>query len=271
MLIKTRALGAGYNGRPALAAVDLDLAPGSWLGIIGPNGAGKTTLLRVLSRYLPASAGTVYLDDRNLTELPPGDLARRLAQAGVATQSTNDLTVTELVLLGRLPHLKRWQQEGPRDWAVVEQALAATGIKHLAQRPLAELSAGERQRAFFACALAQEPEILLLDEPTAHLDIHQQLQVMELLADLQRNRRLTLISVLHDLNLAALYCDRLLLLRDGRVQARGTPWQVLTPAHIRQAYNCPVAIARHPSRDVPQVTLLPDQGREPVDKGRING
>lgn len=255
--IRINGIEAGYNSRPILRGVSMDVAPGEWLGILGPNGSGKTTLLRTISGFLSPTRGGVYLEGRPLAQMSRLEAARRLAVASSSSSGAMDFTVGELVLMGRTPHLPRWSAEGPKDWAAVEKALAMTDAFHLAHRPAASLSAGEHQRVLLAAALAQEPAVLLLDEPTAHLDIHHQVEVMHLMERLRREQGITVVSVLHDLNLAALFCDHVLLLKEGRIHALGAPWHVFTEENIRDVYQCQVQIFPHPRRDAPQLVLLP--------------
>lgn len=254
--IKIADLSAGYQGHPVVHGVSLNISQGSWLGIIGPNGSGKTTLLRALSRYLKPEQGAVYLDGRDLSSLRHQELAQQMATVGPAAAGDFDFTVGELVLLGRTPHLSRWRTEGNADWQIVERAMRLTDTTHLAERYTDQLSSGERQRVLLARALAQQPQVLLLDEPTSHLDIHHQIEVMELLDRLRLTEGLTLVSVMHDLNLASLYCGCLALMSDGKIHCMGSPWEVLSSTHIGKVYGCEVEIRRHPHHPTPQVTLL---------------
>lgn len=244
---------AAYVAHPALAGVTLRVERGEWLGILGPNGSGKTTLLRVLGGYLRPLGGTVLLEGRPVASYPSRERARRLAGVGAEPPPEFGFTVLEFVLLGRIPHAGPWEGEGEEDRRAVERALRLTGTEALAGRPLAALSAGERQRVYLARALAQRPRVLLLDEPTAHLDLRYQQEVLALLERLRREEGLTLVTVLHDLNLAALYCQRLLLLAGGRVLAAGGAGEVLRPEVLRAAYGCEVCVAPHPVLGVPQV------------------
>ena len=222
MKVRISALAAGYRGRPVLAGVTLELPPGELVAVVGPNGAGKTTLLRAVSGALPPSTGAVYLDGKELGRLPPRVVARKLAMVEQRPQVGFDFTVRELVELGRLPHLRFPERLTPRDQAAVERALAEVGLSDLASRRFSTLSGGEKQRAFLAIALAQEPRVLLLDEPTAHLDVRHQLELMELVA--QRARAgLAVLVAMHDLNLAAAFADRMALLVGGKVVAQGPP------------------------------------------------
>ncbi|ADU51413.1 ABC transporter related protein [Thermaerobacter marianensis DSM 12885] len=256
--LEVRGVRVGYAADPVLDGVTLEVHRGEWLAVAGPNGSGKTTLLRALTGFLEPWGGAVYLEGTALSAWRPSQRARRMAVAGVEPGPVTGLTVAEYVALGRTPHLQgMWSWEGPRDREVVARALAWVGLDPLADRPLETLSAGQRQKAVLARALAQEPVVLLLDEPTSHLDLRHQVEIMDLLDGLRRGLGLTLVAVLHDLNLAALYCQRLVLLQDGRVAAAGEPAQVIRADVLRRVYGCPVLVVPHPRLGVPQVALLP--------------
>lgn len=259
---------AAYGRREVLRDLDFELAPGAFAGLIGPNAAGKSTLLKVMTRVLPPARGRVILEGRDLGELSPLAVARRVAAVGQETPPLFPLAVQDLVLMGRFPHLGRFRSEGPRDLAAVRRALALTGTLPLAGRNFADLSAGERQRVLIARALAQQPAYLLLDEPTAHLDINFQVEIMDLLRRLNRREGLAVLVVLHDLNLAALYCDELALIHRGRLHSRGTPEQVLLSSHLEEVYGSRTVISRHPLQGVPQVTLV--SGREAPPEERAD-
>ena len=191
-----------------LKEVNFAMPQGQWLGIIGPNGAGKTSLLRTISRALPPRAGQVVVNHRDLyREMTAGTSAQMMAVVPQQTILSFDFTVADFVLMGRLPHLGRFARETKRDLAIVDHALSLTGTKDLARRSFRTLSGGQQQLAAIARALAQEPKLLLLDEPTNHLDINHQIQIMDVIKQLNQESNLTVVSVLHDLNLAALYCD----------------------------------------------------------------
>ncbi|MCB2186224.1 MAG: ABC transporter ATP-binding protein [Deltaproteobacteria bacterium] len=239
MSLTARDLHFTYHGRPVLQGLDLALARGELVGILGINGAGKSTLLRCLNRILRPRSGVVLVEDRDLARLSRTEIARTL---GYVPQSAErePFSVFDAVLLGRRPHLK-WQA-GPRDLAVVGRVLAQMGLEELALRPVASLSGGEAQKVVIARALAQEPRLLLLDEPTSNLDLRNQLEVMELLVAAVRGQGLGAAVCLHDLNLALRFLDRLALLRGGRVHAVLTPAQ-LTAATIRQVYGVEALLA----------------------------
>lgn len=257
VMIEVAGVRIAYASEPVLDGLSLRVRRGEWLGILGPNGSGKTSLLRAISGYLPARTGHVLIEGRPLSSYTTRERALRMAAVGADLPLDVPLRVAEYVALGRTPHLAGWGREGPRDWRVVGQAMARTGISQLAHRPVTRLSAGERQKVVIARALAQEPRILLMDEPTSHLDIRHQVEIMDLFAELRSRLGLTLVAALHDVNLAALYCDRLVLLRHGRVFAAGEPGQVITADHIRRVYGCEVLVQSHPTAGVPQVVLLP--------------
>ena len=243
MKVRISGLAAGYRGRPVLSGVSLELSPGELVAVVGPNGAGKTTLLRAISGALPPSAGAVYLDGKALGRLSPREVARRLAVVEQRPQVGFDFTVRELVELGRLPHLKFPDRLTPRDAEAVEEALAAVGLSELSGRRFSTLSGGEKQRVFLAIALAQEPQVLLLDEPTAHLDVRHQLELMELVAE-RAQEGLAVLAAMHDLNLAAAFADRMILLVEGRVLAQGRPEEVLTRENLRTAFGVEARVAR---------------------------
>ncbi len=254
--LKLDAVSCGYDGHPVVQDVDLELKPGDFIALIGPNAAGKSTLLKVMTRVLRPLRGRVLLDGRDLWRMPPSAVARRVAAVGQEAPADFPLCVQDLVLMGRLPHLERFRAEGPRDVGAARRAMSLTGTLALAGRDFTGLSAGERQRVLIARALAQEPAYLLLDEPTAHLDIAHQVELLDLLCRLNRDTGLGVLVVLHDLNLAALYCDRLVLLHQGRVSCRGSAEEVLVPPRLQDVYGSRVVVSRHPVHGVPQVSLI---------------
>ena len=229
----------------ALRDVSLGVAPGSLTGLLGPNGCGKTTLLKLLSGVLKPELGSVRLGDRELRLLSARAVARQIAVVPQETHPAFDFTVMEMVLMGRHPHLGAFQLEGPDDLAIARQALIATGTAHLAGRAYMTLSGGEKQRVVIASALAQQPTVLLLDEPTASLDLGYQLEIASLLKQLNRERGVTMVLATHDLNLAASVCDTLVLVREGRVLMQGPTNEVLTTATVQQLYNVIADVTFH--------------------------
>ncbi len=240
-MIRLEEVRLGYNGLLVVRDLNLTISPGEVFGLVGPNGSGKTTLLRAISGRLAPQTGTVYLNFRRLSELGPKALAREIAALEQEVSCSFDFTVREIVELGRLPHLERWQRLSFQDHEIVTRALALTHTLEFADRTIHSLSSGERQRVWIALALAQEPKILLVDEPTAHLDLNYQIEIMELLRSLAQ-RDLTVLVSLHDLNLALHYTDRIALLSEGRVLALGEPERVLTEGLIEQVFRTRVRI-----------------------------
>jgi iron complex transport system ATP-binding protein len=255
-MLEVLAITAGYTETPVLREVSLTAARGQYLGLVGPNGSGKSTLLRVLSRVLAPSRGQVLLDGVDIYRMPARNLARRLAVVAQDNAVHFDFTVRDVVLMGRAPHLSRFGMEGPQDYAIAARCLELTRTALFADRPITALSGGERQRGMIARALAQEPEVLLLDEPTAHLDINHQIEILDLTRKLTASHGLATLVVLHDLNLASQYCDHLVLLAEGRVIAAGPPQEVVTESHIREAYGADVQVRLHPTTGRPYLTLL---------------
>ncbi len=245
-----------YGSVPVLDGITFNVERGTFTGVLGPNGSGKTTLVRCLSRVLKPRRGTVLLEDRDLYTENPRRVARKMAVVPQESDTAFSFTVAEVVLMGRFPHLKMFQKEGEKDFAAAARAMELTGTSHLAGRPVTALSGGERQRVVIARALAQEPEVILLDEPTSHLDINHQLEVLELLKRLSRQENLTVICVFHDLNLAAQYCDRLIVMKEGRIFALGRPEEVLTPQNVRNVFGASVAVRRHPLSGRPLIAVL---------------
>lgn len=246
-------LRAGYNGAAILQGVSIELEDSEFVGVIGPNGCGKTTLLRSMSRVLAPQGGLVLLDGKSIFSISAREFARRVAVVPQDTLVAFDFSVLEIVLMGRSPRMGRFAIEGTRDTDIALDALKRTGTAHLKDRQINALSGGERQRVMVARALAQEPDALLLDEPTSHLDISFQFEIMDLVKSLNRERGMTVLAVLHDLNLASQYCDRLILIGQGIVQADGSPEQVITADIIRRVYGAEVWVRRHPATTRPYV------------------
>jgi iron complex transport system ATP-binding protein len=239
----------GYDERtPVLRGVSLEVPPRSIVGVLGPNGSGKTTLLRLLAGTRRPQRGSVTLDGAPLAGLSRPALARRMAVVPQETQLAFDYTAGEVAMMGRYAHLRAFEIEGPRDIAAIDETLAATGTRHLKDRPFATLSGGEKQRVIIASALAQIGSgVLLLDEPTASLDLRYQLEVADLLRRLHADRDLAIVLCTHDLALAGTLCQHVALIRDGTVAASGSPEDALTPAHIRFVYGVDAEIVRHAS------------------------
>lgn len=237
----------GYGSTPVLSDATLQVSRGELLGIVGPNGSGKSTLLKAMSRVLPPRQGRILLQEDDIYKMRPARAARHLAVVPQESGLDFPFTVEDVVMMGRIPHLKRFQREGPQDREIVREAMRQTNIIELAERLVTELSGGEKQRVLIARALAQEPEVLFLDEPTSFLDLNYQIEIMDLLNRLRYEQGLTAVMVVHDLNLASQYCDNLLVLKAGQIFTAGNPAQVLTEALIKEVYGCEVKVEqRHP-------------------------
>ncbi|HEX6817615.1 MAG TPA: ABC transporter ATP-binding protein [Ktedonobacterales bacterium] len=262
-------IAVGYGQRLAVDALSLAIERGTITALVGPNGSGKSTVLKALARILAPQSGAVYLDGQAIARMPTREVARRLAILPQGPTAPDELTVGELVEQGRYPHVGALRTLGERDFAAIEDALTQTHMTPMRHRRLDSLSGGERQRAWIALALAQATPVLLLDEPTTFLDIGHQLEVLDLIRDLKRARNMTLVLVLHDLNQAARYADRLLALQGGRIVADGTPAEILTPALLAEVFQVKAEVIRHPVDGfplcLPYTTARPARpGTEPV-------
>ena len=249
-------LTVGYNLKPVLHSVALSLSAGEFIGLIGPNGCGKSTLLSALTRILKPMGGDALLEGKSLAEWSSIEVARRIAFVPQTESASFDFTVNDLVLMGRHPHLKPYRGETELDYQAVAEALAEADISHLAERPITQLSGGEHRRVLLARALAQQTPILLLDEPTAHLDITHQVELLQLLIRLTTGRNAGVMAALHDLNQAAEFCDRLILMSFGKILATGTPDEVLLPEQLKTAYSADIQIGKNPLTGRPMILAL---------------
>ncbi len=249
-----------YDGREVITGLDLALPPGAVTAVVGPNGCGKSTLLRGLARLLRPVGGSVLLDGRPLNALSSREVARTVGILPQSPTAPEGITVADLVGRGRHPHQGWFRQWDAADDGVVATALEATGTLELASRRVDELSGGQRQRVWIAMALAQDPDILLLDEPTTFLDVTHQLEVLDLLADLNHERGTTVAMVLHDLNLAARYADHLVVMRDGEITARGRPDEVLTAELVADAFALQARVVPDPVTGTPMVVPVGRSG-----------
>jgi iron complex transport system ATP-binding protein len=255
-MLEIKSLSVAYNLHPALRDITLTVHPGEILVVAGPNGAGKSTLIRAVSGVQPSQSGKIFIDGNDLNRLSIAQRARYMAVVPQARDIPPAFSVYQTVLLGRTPYLGWMGQASPRDHACVKRALLQADGLELAERRVGELSGGEQQRVLLARALAQETPVLLLDEPTTHLDLKNQSRLLNLIQELVREQGLAVLMVLHDLNLAGLYSDRIALLIEGHLEAMGTPEEVLTEDKLAKVYGIPVHVIPHPDYGSPLV--LPD-------------
>ncbi|MDH7593146.1 MAG: ABC transporter ATP-binding protein [Methanomicrobiales archaeon] len=253
-MIELQEVDLEYGAEKVLEGITFRSGAGELLGILGPNGSGKTTLLKAISRIVRPSNGVILVNSRSLQEFGQKELSREIAVVPQSSEPKFDFSVEEVVRMGRYPHKERFATEDEEDRRIASLAMEATGILHIASRSVLEISGGELQRVIIARALAQEPKVLLLDEPTSHLDLGQQVSILEMLKTL--SRKIAVIAVFHDLNYAAHYCDRLILLHDHRILAMGDPESVFTPERIRAAFGIDVTVRRNPLTGRPAISPL---------------
>lgn len=269
-IIKLELIGFRYNDHWVLKNVSFEVDRGEFIGIIGPNGSGKTTLLKVIDGILMPQEGDIWINSTSCNKLKRETLAKMIAVVPQESLMIFPFTVQEIVLMGRAPHLGKWRFEGETDFRIAHQAMEMTDTLSLMDRGMNALSGGERQRVLIARALAQQPQIMLLDEPTAFLDIRHQIDFFDLIKTLNKNQSLTVIAVTHDINLASLYCDRIILLRSGSIFCMGSPGEVIAESHIKEVYETNVTVDRNPVTGHPRVTLLsslPSEGGSRLDSG----
>ena len=246
-----------YGDAPVLQDISFSIETGEFFIVIGPNGSGKTTLMKIIANIVKPPRGRLNVFDRSIDTYPRKALARIVAFVPQLVELDFPFTVTELVLMGRTPHLGMLGWERQKDLEIANQAIAFTETVHLAHRKLNELSGGERQRVFIARALCQEPQIILLDEPTAALDLAHQIKIMDLMERLRAEKNITIVMVSHDVNLAAMYARRLLLLHQGRIVTLGAPREVLDYAVLEKVYGCTLLVDESPIGRFPRITLVP--------------
>lgn len=240
MKINTEDLHLFYGAKEILKGISIQSKEKEFIGLIGPNGSGKSTLLKCIYRTLKPDQGAVYLDGKELSTIRVKDSARKLAVVAQHNQYNFDFTVQEIVMMGRSPHKKALERDNAGDYTIVKEALQTVGMSEFADRSFSTLSGGEQQRVILARALAQQTPCLILDEPTNHLDITHQLQLMRIV----KNLNVTVISAVHDLNIAAMFCDRIYALKDGRIAGGGTPESLLTPEFIREIYDVEAEVVK---------------------------
>jgi iron complex transport system ATP-binding protein len=254
-MIEARSVFFRYHKDWILQDVSFQIERGEFVGVIGPNGSGKTTLLKLLYRLHSPQKGEILYDLVPLNRMNRTDRAARIAVVAQETHLLFPFTALEIVLMGRAPHLGHRMFESEKDLQIARRAMEWTETLAFAERPIDELSGGERKRVFIAKALAQEPEVVLLDEPTANLDIRHQIDFLDLILTLHRERGVTMIMASHDMNVASEFCDRLILLQQGRVFKIGRPDEVITPGNIECVYGCTVSIDQNPVSGMPRINL----------------
>ncbi len=259
-MLEVAGLRAGYASRQVLRGIDLRAGRGELVAIAGPNGCGKTTLLRCVTGAHRTLAGSIAIDGEDAGSMPPAALARRVAVVAQGARLPAGFSAFHVALMGRTPHLRILQGEGRRDAAITRAAMERADCWELRDRPVEQLSGGERQRVVIARALAQEPELLLLDEPTSHLDIAHQVETFRLVLGLCRERNIAALAVVHDLTLAAAFADRIAVMDDGRIAADGAPADVLRAELIERVYGVSVRVMAHPESGRPVIVPEPGAG-----------
>lgn len=255
-MIEVNSVSFRYHEDWVLQDVSFRVEKGEFVGVIGPNGSGKTTLLKILYRLLSPQKGEILFELVPMKKMDRTDIAKRIAVVAQETHLLFPFSVLETVLMGRSPHLGHLMFESEKDVEITKKAMEWTKMLPFSERSMDELSGGERKRVFIARALAQEPEVILLDEPTANLDIHHQMDFLDLILTLNRERGLTIVMASHDMNIASEFCDRLILLQGGGVYKIGTPDEVITQENIEKVYGCEVWIDQNPFSGMPRISLL---------------
>jgi len=251
--IKINNLKWSYHKSQILKGIDFEFRKNCFYGIIGPNGSGKTTLLKNITKILLPQKGTIFINNEDIIDMKNIKVAKIIS---VVPQSTNlefEFSVMDVVLMGRNPHIRRFNSESATDIEIAKKAMDLTNTWHLREKSITKISGGERQRVIIARAIAQQAKIMLLDEPVSQLDIHHQVEILNIIKDLNRREMITVITVLHDLNLASQYCDYLLLMDEGKVIKHGLPEQIITPENILKAYGIKVYITKNPITKSPLV------------------
>jgi len=255
-MIEVNSIFFRYRQDWVLRDVSFSVEKGNFIGMIGPNGSGKSTLLKILCRLLSPQQGEVFFESVPLKKMNRTDIAKKVALVPQEAHLLFPFRVMEIVLMGRSPYLGHLMFERERDLEIAKKAMEWTQILPFSERPMDELSGGERKRVFIARALAQEPEVILLDEPTANLDIHHQIDFLNLILTLNRERGLTIVMASHDMNIASEFSDRLILFQQGRIWKMGSPGEVITQENIEKVYGCKVWVDQHPVSGMPRISLL---------------
>lgn len=262
--IELRDVSFAYTDGMALRNIKLSVTAGEMVGLLGPNGSGKTTLIKLASGIIRPNHGEILLDGTSLRSMSRKNIARSVAVVPQQFDIPFAFTTTDVVMLGRFPFIKNLSAESAEDKHIVSETMDIVRLSQFGERRFDELSGGERQKVILAMALAQQPKLLLLDEPTLHLDISHQIEILELVRRLNTTQKLTAVAAMHDLNLAALYFDRLILLKEGKIVADGTPSQVLTEGIISEVFATTVKVEVHPSTGAPHIVVMPKKHGQPL-------
>jgi len=255
-IIRLKNIGYRYKDRWVLKGIDLELKAGETLGILGPNGSGKSTLLKIMDGVLKPMEGEIAIRNKSFHSLKRPAFAKEVAMVSQENTFRFSFTALEVVLMGRFPHLKRMQFEGHDDVEIAINSLKATEALEFAGRSIHDLSEGEKQRVFIARALAQEPKIILLDEPTSFLDLKFKRDIFRLISSLCREKGISVALVSHDIDLVSQYCQRLIMLKQGSIYAEGFPGKVITASNVEDVYGCPVLVDSHPLSGRPRVNIV---------------
>jgi iron complex transport system ATP-binding protein len=255
-IIKTERVAFAYTDEMVLRDVSFDVVPGEFLSVIGPNGSGKTTLLKLLYRHLSPSEGIIYLNNAPIESISRRNLSQKIAVVSQVPQFHFGLTALELVLMGRSPHMGLLAFEGKQDFEIALETMALTDVSDFSDRSIFSLSGGELQRVVIARALAQEPQAMLLDEPTSYLDIKHQIGICQLLKTMNKDKGITIIAVFHDINLASCFSDRVMIMKDGKIHGIGPPEDMITKETLESVYGCQVYVDENPLIGKPRVTLV---------------
>ena len=255
-IIKVEGLSFAYADEMVLQDISFDVVSGEFLSVIGPNGSGKTTLLKLLYRHLSPLSGAIYLNNESIANIPRRNLSQKIAVVSQVPQFHFGLTALELVLMGRSPHMSLLAFEGREDFEIAGEAMALTDVSDFKDRSIFSLSGGELQRVVIARAVTQEPQAMLLDEPTSYLDIKHQIGICQLLKRMNKNKGITIIAVFHDINLAACFSDRIMIMKDGKIHGVGSPEDMITKETLESVYDCQVFVDENPLIGKPRVTLV---------------
>lgn len=244
-MVGVQQLSFSYGKQEVLKKIQIEVDKGQFVSVIGPNGSGKTTLLKNICKLLTPNSGQINLENERIKKMGIKNLAKKMAVVHQGAHSAFDFNVGEVVLMGRYPHLAKFQSESAADMAIAENAMRQTETIHLKDKTLYSISGGERQRVMIARALAQEPQLLLLDEPISHLDIKHQIEIMKLCRQLNHDKGLTVLATLHDINLASRFSDYVVMMKKGEVYRMGKPLDVINPENIKAVYDIDVVVVNH--------------------------